>query len=211
MRIYRVKRKPSARVMAGFLGILFGLSFFAGCAGSSVKDGIGSTEVIPLQKAGAPDWVVKGSGAFSKESGKAFYGVGVSTYKDVVAQRSSADNYAREEIAKVMQVYIASLEKEYLDSIVGGEDIESAEKDFRRAVKTITVMTLSGVEIVDHWQQPVTGTLYSLAKLDLTAFKDVTEKMTRMNELSQRVKEYIKQNADREFEQLEKEETKIRD
>lgn len=54
----------------------------------------------------------------------------------------------------------------------GDPDVTSEEQHVEQAIKTVTAMTLSGVEIVNHWQHPATGELYSLSKLDLDAFKD---------------------------------------
>ena len=49
-------------------------------------------------------------------------------------------------------------------------------------IKTVTATTLSGVEIMEHWQNPATGELFSLAKLDLKAFEDLTQKSDELNE-----------------------------
>ncbi len=74
-------------------------------------------------------------------------------------------------------------------------------------MKTVTAMTLSGVEIIDHWQNDATGELFSLARLDLETFKNSLEKA---KELDYRVRDYIRENAERLHKLLEKEEEKMR-
>jgi len=61
------------------------------------------------------------------------------------------------------------------------------------------------VEVVDHWQNPATMEFYSLARLDLDAFKD---NLDRAQELDAKVKAHIKQNAERLHEELAEEEAK---
>lgn len=175
-----------------------------GCSGKVIKSD------TPIQSIGGPEWVSKGSGAFGGERGRVFYGVGsASGIQNVSLLRSTADNRARNEVAKVFQFYTASLMKDYAASTTGGDvKVTSEEQHVEQAVKTVTAMTLSGVEIVEHWQNPSTGELYALGRLDLNAFKDSLEKV---KELDSKVKDYIRQNADRLHEQLEKEEEKMKE
>lgn len=179
------------------------------CAGSKVKQDLTAPTQPPIQEMKGPEWLTKGSGAFNSEQGKVFYGVGVSDYKDVVLQRTAADNQARKEVAKVLESYTASLEKEYRAVTTGGaENLESSESHTENAMKTITSMTLSGVEIIDHWQNPVSRELYALARFDLAAFKKLSDQLGEMNEMDEKLKAYIKENADRLHEELQKEEEK---
>jgi len=88
---------------------LISIFLLFGCGGKAKE--IPQHEVTKPQK---PEWVEKGSGAFGGEMGKAFYGVG-STYgiKNPSLLRSSADNRARTEVARVFKTYTASLMKDY--------------------------------------------------------------------------------------------------
>ncbi len=43
-------------------------------------------------------------------------------------------------------------------------------------------MTLSGVEIVDHWQNPATGEFFALARLDLDAFTNNLDKVKALDQ-----------------------------
>lgn len=169
-----------------------------------------TTKFTPIQDLDAPEWVLKGSGAFGGEQGKVFYGVAsASGIKNPSLLRQAADNRSRNEVAKIFQFYTASLMKDYMASTTAGDhDVTSEEQHVEQAIKTVTSMTLNGVEVVDHWQHPATGELFSLARLNLEAFKDNLE---RMKQLDRKVKEYIKQNAERLHGELDKEEEKLRE
>ncbi len=182
--------------------LLIGMALITGCASTEKV-----TKTTPIQELDAPEWVMKGSGAFGGEKGKVFYGV-ASAYaiRNFSLLRAAADNRARNEVAKVFQFYTASLMKDYAASTVANDPtVTSEEQHVEQAIKTVTSMTLSGVEIVDHWQHPATGEFFALARLDLDKFKDNFDKVQT---LDKKVKEYIKENSDRMHEELEKEEAK---
>jgi hypothetical protein len=153
-----------------------------------------------------PEWVLKGSGAFGGESGRVFYGVGsVSGIKNHALARTTADNRARAEIAKIFEVYSASLMKDYMASTTAGDMTASSEEQHvEQAIKTFSAQTLSGVQVVDHWFHP-DGTVYALAQLDLEGF---TNALDRMKELNAEVRDYVRKNAERVHMDLEKEEAK---
>ncbi len=181
--------------------VLIGLALITGCASNKISP------TTPIQELKAPDWVQKGSGAFGGEQGKVFYGV-ASSYgiKNPSLARTAADNRAIAEISKTFQVYTASLMKDYMASTMAGDpNVTSEEQHVEQAIKTVTSMTISGVQIVDHWQNPATGEFFSLARLELDAFKDNLDKVKN---LDKKVKEYIKENADKMHDELSKEEEK---
>jgi hypothetical protein len=149
-----------------------------------------------------------GSGAFDGDRGKVFYGVAsASDIRNPSLLRTTADNRARSEVAKVFEFYTSSLMKDYRASTTAGEPGVSAEEQHvEEAVKTVTSVTLSGVEIVEHWQHPATGEFFSLARLDLEAFENLAAKSRELND---RMKEYIRENADRLHEELREEEDRM--
>jgi len=153
-----------------------------------------------------PEWVTKGSGAFGGEHGKVFYGVGMASgIKNMALARTTADNRGRAEIAKTFEVYSASLMKDYMASTTAGDMTASSEEQHvEQAIKTFSAVTLSGVQIVDHWIHP-DGTVYALAQLDLQSFKDNIDKA---KELSGAVRDYVRKNAEKAHMDLEKEEEK---
>lgn len=189
---------------------LFVLMVFVVLTGVVACGGGEMTKTTPIQDIEAPEWVLKGSGAFGGEQGKVFYGVGsASNMRNSSLLRSTADNRARNEVAKVFQVYTASLMKDYMASTTAGDpNVTSEEQHVEQAVKTVTSATLSGVEIVEHWQNPATMELFSLARLDLQAFQDNLQKA---RELNARVRDYIRENADRVHDELAAEEEKMQE
>lgn len=183
---------------AFFQGIWIGIFILllAGCAGGSLK----SEE---------PDWVRKGTGAFLDKDQKAFYGVGaVMGVKNKPLAKTTADNRARAEIGKIFETYSASLMRDYAASTTAGDFKKtSEEQNIEQTIKTFSANTLSGVVIIDHWSDPSDGTLYSLARLDIDRFK---ENIQQAKELNAAVRDYVRANAEKAFNQLEKEEEKRR-
>ncbi len=185
-----------SRFLIGFF--IFGLLVGGGCAGK--KGAIVS---------GGPDWINKGSGAFSEKGGNIFHGVGAVTgIRNKPLAVTTADNRARAEIAKIFETYTASLMRDYAASTTGGAQVTGAsatreEQSVEQAIKTFSSATLSGVMIIDHWADSSDGTIYALARLDLDNFKNSAE---RLNELSASVRDYVRKNAERSFENLLNEE-----
>ena len=63
-----------------------------------------------------------------------------------------------------------------------------------QAVKIFSKMTLTGVQIVDHWTDKDEGITYSLAKIDLNDFERQVEKFEVFNDS---IRKHLKNNADR--------------
>lgn len=185
------------------LAVLTALFLFYGCGGKEAK-------ITPIQEVKAPEWVIKGNGAFSRGDNQVFHGIGSAFgINNPALLRTTADNRAREEIAKTFQFYISSLMKDYMASTMAGDpNISLEEQHVEQGMKTVTSMTLSGVLIVDHWQNPQTGEFFSLAELDLKAF---TDSLKKVKELDAQAREYIKKHAERLHEELEKEVEKLRE
>lgn len=165
-------------------------------------------ELMPTEM---PAWVIKGSGAFKDGGKQAFYGVGAVTgVRNVALARTAAQNRARAEITKIFETYTASLMKDYAASTTGGAAVnpESAtfeEQHIEQAVKTFSAATLSGVDIIDHWKDPQDGTLYALARLDIENFKNSLDKI---KELNAAVRDFVRKNAEKSFDELAAEEEK---
>lgn len=160
-------------------------------------------------KTDEPDWVRRGNGAFLDKDQKAFYGVGaIAGVMNKPLAKTTADNRARAEIAKVFETYSASLMRDYAASTTAGDfKRTSEEQNIEQTVKTFSANTLSGVIIIDHWTDPSDGTLYSLARLELDRFK---ENIQQAKELNAQVRDYVRKNAEKAFEALDKEEEKRR-
>jgi hypothetical protein len=154
---------------------------------------------------GEPEWVARGSGMEEEGGRKVFYGVGLVTgINNRALSRSSADNRARDEIAKIFRTYSASLMRDYMASTTAGDMTASAEEQHvEQAIKTFSQATLSGVIIVDHWWDPTDGTDYALARLDLELFGNALEKA---KELDAATRDFVRKNAEKTFDRLNAEE-----
>ena len=156
---------------------------------------------------GPPTWVKKGSGAYNDKSDKSFYGVGsVVGVRNEPLAWDTAENRARAEIAKTFETYTAYLMRDYAASTTAGDfSRNSEEQNVERAVKTFSAVTLNGVKPIDRYKDDKTGTFYVLTKLSL---EDMKNNLDQAKELNTQVRDYVRKNADRLFERLEKEEEK---
>jgi hypothetical protein len=173
-----------------------------GCGGG--KKQVSQAEGTQSQK---PAWVDKGSGAFSGEMGEAFYGVGSSWgIQNPSLLRSSADNRARTEVARVFKTYTAALMKDYQASTMAGNpDETSEEQHVEQTIKTFTKAELAGVQIIDHWKDPESEEFFALARMDLSAFK---EALNQSSDLSEAVRQSIVERAEKAFQELAEEEAR---
>lgn len=156
---------------------------------------------------GPPKWVEKGSGYMNDKDSKAFYGVGaVSGVRNEPLAWDTAENRARAEIAKSFETYTGYLMRDYAASTTAGDFTKNTEEqNVERAIKTVTTVTLSGVRPIDRYKDEETNTYYVLTKLSLEEMKNNMEKA---KELNAQVRDFVRKNADRLFERLEKEEEK---
>jgi hypothetical protein len=153
-----------------------------------------------------PDWIMKGSGAFKKEQ-KVFYGVGVAEgIQSEALRRTTADNRAIAEISKQLSTISTGLMRDYMASTSVPADQKASEEQYiENTVKTFTSNVVSGVKVMDRYQDK-NGTLYSLAALNLEDLKTLAGDV---KELSAQVREHIKANAEKAFEKMAEEEEKV--
>ena len=159
----------------------------------------------------APDWVNKGTGAMKDKDGKqVFYGVGsVQGVRNIPMARTAADDRGRGEIAKIMNSYVTSLTKDYMASITAGDMSKSSEEQMvSQTLKNFAKFTLHGSVPIDHWvdrSDPTSNIVYSLVKLDMAA---VQASLAESKELDAKVRDYVKANAEKAFDELSAEEAK---
>ena len=153
----------------------------------------------------APDWVLKGGGAFTDAKGKAFYGVGSATgIKNYSLQRTVADDRARGDLAKVFQVYMSSLTKDYqAHTTAGSFDNTTEEQNAEVALKIVVSQTMHGVVIVDHFEIPDRREFLSLARLDYDSFQSNVEANEKFQELPEKLNEEIKTRAQKLHNEME--------
>jgi hypothetical protein len=186
------KKLLSALSLVAIAGVI-------GCGGSKPAPG-------PIA-AQAPEWVNKASGAFKDGGASVFYGVGIAQgIRNRALSVTAADDRARAEIAKIMNQYVAVLGKDYMASISAGDLTKSSEEQaVQQTLKTFAKWTLHGAIIVDHWKDPSDGTMFSLCKLDMGAFKKTLQES---KELDSKLRDYVKANAEKAFDELQAEESK---
>lgn len=175
---------------------------FAAC-GSEKKDNVNAA----VDHSNRPLWVDKGGSAFSGDKSKAFYGVGAASgIKSVSMARNTADQRARAEIAKIMKSYVTSLYKDYQRATSSSADPSATaeEQDVSNTMKSYTEAELNGVDIVDRFTDN-DGTVYALAKFDFEKFRDGLDQLKQLNE---KVRDYVRKNADKAFDELNAEEAK---
>ena len=171
-----------------------------------IRSGLAILLIVGLAACGGPPkWVQKGSGAFNQKDDKAFYGVGsVSGVRNAPLAWDTAENRGRAEIAKTFEAYTGYLMRDYAASTTAGDFTRNTEEQHvERAIKTLTTTTLSGVRKVDQYLDTKTNTYYVLTKLNL---EDMKNNLEQAKELNAQVREFVRKNADRMFERLEKEE-----
>ncbi len=170
--------------------------------------GVAATVLLSVTACGGPPkWVKKGSGVYHEDNQKAFYGVGsVTGIKNESLAWDTAENRARAEVAKNFETYTAYLMRDYAASTTAQDFTKSTEEqNVERAIKTFTATTLNGVRPIDRWLEDKSGTYYVLTKLD---FNEMKSAMEQSKELNKEVRDFVRKNADRLFERLEKEEAK---
>jgi hypothetical protein len=178
-----------------------GIKVLCVCLGIGILLLMGCAEKEPAPPAG-PAWINKGSGAFDVDKGRVFYGVGVASgIKNRALLRSTADNRARAEIAKILETYVSVLAKDYMASTTAGDmSASSEEQHVEQALKTFTKTTIHGAQIIDRWRDPADGTQFSLCEMDLFAFKNA---LNDYKELDAKVRDHVRENAEKLHRQLE--------
>jgi len=176
------------KVLSMLLVAALSLAFLSGCATAPKK----------------PDWITKGPAAFKNDK-KTLYGVGLAeNIKSEALRRTAADNRAIAEISKQLSVMSTSLMRDYMASASATEEEKtSGEQYVENTVKTFTSNTISGVKIIDRWDDG--KKTYSLAALNIDDLKNLTD---QIQTLSAQAREYIKANAEKAFDKLEAEQEK---
>ncbi|VAX12869.1 hypothetical protein MNBD_GAMMA24-1358 [hydrothermal vent metagenome] len=163
-----------------------------GCSGKTlVESDLGMSD--------APDWVNQGTQYLNNNKGRLFHGVGEAPVMgDVSLQKSTADNRARAEVARILSSYLDVASQDYGAASGSGKDA-TAQQSVSREIKNLTKINLSGARIIGRWKDKKTGTIYSLAELDMKYVKQVMKNVRDMNQDLQR---YINNNAENIFDKV---------
>jgi hypothetical protein len=165
--------------------VLFSAIALLACSGNETIDS-------DMGISGAPDWVNEGTQAVSDRKGQLIQGIGMAPpMNDPSLQKSTADNRARAEVARVLSTFIDSTINDYSSSN-GDTNISNIERDIRSASK----LALNGAIIKGNWKNKKTGDIYSFAELDMEKVDKAIETAASMNA---NFKSYFSKNKDANF------------
>jgi len=151
---------------------------------------------------GAPDWVNEGTQYLNDKDGRLFHGVGQApAMGDESLQISTADNRARAEVARILTSYLDVVSNDYT-SASGSGDKAINQQAVSQQISNLSKINLSGAKIIGHWKDDKTGTIYSIAELDLSRVNDITAQVKDMNA---DLKRYIIDNSNNIFDKMAQE------
>ncbi len=161
-------------------------------------------ELVDASGKPAPQWVT--APASYKKDGdgnKLVCGEGSigSTANLNLAQSASADR-ARTSLARMLDVKVKSMIKDYQATTTGGAQFKSGANDEQMVVdasKQITERSLSGTEVTDTWISK-TSTLHSLVCLNLEKFKGL---LSGMQTLDEGIRRAVEQRADKAWQEID--------
>jgi hypothetical protein len=167
----------------------------AACSGkTTVKSDLGLS--------GAPDWVNEGTNILKDKNGRLFHGVGSApAMGDMSLQKSTADERARAEVARILSSYMDVVSNDYLSSSGKGD----ADQSVSRQIKNLTKINLTGAKIIGNWRDKKSNVIYSIAELDMQNVKTTMQGVQEMNE---GLRNYISAQADNIFDKVSSKEGK---
>ena len=180
---------PSVRLLAS---TAFALALAACGGGKTIVES-------DLGIKGAPDWVNKGTQAVNDKDGRLFHGVGSApSLGDEALQRSTADDRARAEVARMLSTYIDAVSNDYSAATGTGANA-SADQSVSRQIKAVTKQNLAGSKIIGRWKDARTNMVYSIAELD---FKSVKTTLEGANGMNDDLRRYLGRNAENIFDKV---------
>jgi len=123
---------------------------------------------------------------------------------DESLQRSTADDRARAEVARIFSSFMDVVSDDYVAS-TGTRADASAEQAVSRQIKAVTKLNLSGSKIIGRWKDARTNLVYSISELDLKHIKNTVQGVKDMNPDLRR---YIDRNAENIFDKVSAKESK---
>lgn len=113
-------------------------------------------------------------------------------------------------MASTLQVYVASLQKQYLAETTAGDlGKHEVEQHIQDTMKQVTEATLVGVQIVEYWEHPLRNEAYALARLDMEQFMEIMKTYAaasgQFQQLDANLRDWVRKNADKAHDQLNEE------
>jgi len=125
----------------------------------------------------APDWVNEGTKVADNKKGKLIHGIGSAPKMgDLSLQKSTADNRARAEIARIMSTFMDATISDYNAS--NGEQFDMS---VQQSIKSSTQIALNGAHIIANWRDKKSGEIFSFAELDLKKLQSSIANAETMN------------------------------
>ena len=147
----------------------------------------------------APDWVNEGNQMLNDEDGRLFHGIGSAPpMGDHSLQKNTADDRARAEVARVFSSYLTVASKDYSAAASQGDE-QLSEQSVSRQIDNLTQVNLTGAKIIGRWQDENTGSIWSLAELDLGRVKQTLDKAQQM---SPALREFLAREGEPIFDRL---------
>ena len=149
---------------------------------------------------GAPNWVNKGTQVIKDKNGRLFHGVGMAEdLGNMSLQKTTADNRARAEIARILSSYMEVVENDYVTANRADNQSVSQEQ-ISRQIKNVSETNLAGVKMIARWRHKKTNTIYSLAELNMQHIKQT---MNTYRDMNVGFRKYFEQNAEQAFDKME--------
>lgn len=150
----------------------------------------------------APEWVNEGTQYLNDNDGRLFHGVGSAPpMGDNSLQISTADNRARAEVARILTSYMDVISNDYT-SAASSAGRSVSQQSVSREINNLTKINLTGVRIIGRWKDERTGTVWSIAELDM---EHVQKTLDRVNDMNADLKRYISNQGDNIFDKLAQE------
>ena len=195
-----IQMRVHNRTIRTLLGALSMVAVLAtvGC-GKSVTT---PDQQLPLDFAGAPDWVLQGCSAYWGDDGSArICGVGDAKIgRSMSVARTKATSRARAEISRTLETKVKSMVKDFQEQVTDGETEMTAEQ-FNSTTISLSKATLNGTAVQDSWVSQ-TGQLYMLVALDVESFENSVREMDQM---SDKLRTFIEARAKKSFAELDEE------
>jgi hypothetical protein len=143
----------------------------------------------------APAWVVRGSWLIHGVSGRAFLGVGQAKGSADVSRRAETEANARISMAALMHAYVAEIVQRY-GALTPAPDDVAVDSEAMRSLVTRQVLA---APIQDRWISKDGSTEFAETQFELENFQ---ESLVQLHELSDRMREFIRQQAPPIFDAL---------
>ncbi len=149
----------------------------------------------------APNWVNDGTIYTTVQGERYFYGVGSSpVVGDPDLQKAISKSRATSEAKRILTAWLDALAADYLKSKAAKSNhadsaaVQNQLKSFANAMK-------ERLNLAARWKDPRTGSLYSLALLDMTTMKSAAAESQLLDEA---IREHIQKHGSKLFDRVKR-------